>query len=190
MLRNLRLSTARSDASPSDWIQSVLDHDVSQAQIDIDGKSQPQIDVIGGANHQNDSMHSFGQALRRARIRSKLNQDQLGHDIGVSGASVSAWERDKVRPTFENLVALRGVLHTSLDELLFGDRTLAQYAQAHMRMLVGSPSGLREKPSTFDRSEIANRLHEALDRVPDEVARALLVIATAAAGSEAESPTR
>ena len=67
-------------------------------------------------------MHSFGVALRRARAKSKLSQDELGALLGVSGASVSAWERDQAKPTFDNLVGLHAHLRVSLDLLMLGER--------------------------------------------------------------------
>lgn len=65
-------------------------------------------------------MKSFGDRLREARAASGLTQEQLGFAIGVTKASISAWENGRETPSFRVLVDLRDALNRSLDELICG----------------------------------------------------------------------
>lgn len=66
-------------------------------------------------------MQTFGQRLRHARDEARLTQEELGFEVGVSKASVSAWENDRERPSFDNLPKLQAALQCSLDHLIVGD---------------------------------------------------------------------
>jgi len=60
---------------------------------------------------------SFGEALRRARLRKKLTQQALAEQIGVSNAThISKWERNIVAPSFHYQQKLREVLGDFFDE--------------------------------------------------------------------------
>jgi Predicted transcriptional regulators len=65
-------------------------------------------------------MKSFGDRLRAARIATGMTQEQLGFALGVTKASVSAWENGRETPGFRLLPALRKALGRSLDELVCG----------------------------------------------------------------------
>lgn len=73
-------------------------------------------------------MDRFGDRLRNARTMVGLTQEQLGFSVGVSKSSVSAWENNRERPSFQVLPALRQALQGSLDMLVCGD-TSAQELQ-------------------------------------------------------------
>lgn len=66
-------------------------------------------------------MKGFGDRLREARAASGLTQEQLGFAIGVTKASVSAWENGRETPGFRVLLPLRAALDRSLDELICGE---------------------------------------------------------------------
>lgn len=65
-------------------------------------------------------MPDFHQRLRAARKAAGMTQEQLGFQIGVTKASVSAWETGRETPSFRLLPLLREVLGRSLDELICG----------------------------------------------------------------------
>lgn len=65
-------------------------------------------------------MKSFGDRLREARIATGMTQEQLGFALGVTKASVSAWENGRETPSFRVLPDLRNALKRSLDELICG----------------------------------------------------------------------
>ncbi|SDQ24540.1 helix-turn-helix transcriptional regulator [Pseudoxanthomonas sp. CF125] len=65
-------------------------------------------------------MKSFGDRLRAARIAAGLTQEQLGFSVGLTKASVSAWENGRETPSFRVLPELRHALGLSLDELVCG----------------------------------------------------------------------
>lgn len=68
-------------------------------------------------------MKSFGDRLREARSASGLTQEQLGFAIGVTKASISAWENGRETPSFRVLADLRASLNRSLDELICGQES-------------------------------------------------------------------
>jgi transcriptional regulator with XRE-family HTH domain len=65
-------------------------------------------------------MNTFGKTLRRTRLAAGLTQEQLGFEVGVTKASVSAWENGREVPSFAALLGLREVLKVSLDILVDG----------------------------------------------------------------------
>lgn len=65
-------------------------------------------------------MSTFGKTLRRARLAAGLTQEQLGFEVGVTKASVSAWENAREVPSFGALLSLRAALKLSLDTLVDG----------------------------------------------------------------------
>lgn len=66
------------------------------------------------------SMKSFGDRLREARIAAGMTQEQLGFALGVTKASISAWENGREFPGFRLLPELRNTLRRPLDELICG----------------------------------------------------------------------
>lgn len=58
--------------------------------------------------------------LRAARTAVSLTQEQLGHAVGVTKSSVSAWENGRETPSTPLLPLLRKALRISLDELICG----------------------------------------------------------------------
>ncbi len=53
---------------------------------------------------------SFGERLRRARIRNAMIQAELGEKVGVTGAAVSHWETGRVVPTKAQKDKLKNIL--------------------------------------------------------------------------------
>lgn len=75
-------------------------------------------------------MKSFAVRLRQARLAAGLTQEQLGFEVNVTKASISAWENGRETPSFKTLSALSKALGQSLDALVLGDgwpeETIAQ----------------------------------------------------------------
>ncbi|MCH8542311.1 MAG: helix-turn-helix domain-containing protein [Alcanivorax sp.] len=65
-------------------------------------------------------MPGFPERLKSARLRLGMTQEQLGYELNVTKASVSAWENAREAPGFRLLPKLKQVLGVSLDELLCG----------------------------------------------------------------------
>lgn len=63
-------------------------------------------------------MNTFGARLRQARLSCALTQEELALDLGVSKASVSAWETDRDFPRMQHLEPLRMALGVDLDFLI------------------------------------------------------------------------
>src|SRR5690242_6033359 len=55
----------------------------------------------------------IGAAIRRARQRLRMSQEELALKVGASRSAVNAWERDRAWP--RNIVALEEALGISLD---------------------------------------------------------------------------
>ncbi|MBY2478398.1 helix-turn-helix domain-containing protein [Clostridioides difficile] len=62
---------------------------------------------------------NFGENLRRLRKERNLSQEQLSEMLNVSRQAISKWESNKTYPDIENLMLLRNIFNTMLDDLLF-----------------------------------------------------------------------
>lgn len=65
-------------------------------------------------------MAGFPERLRAIRQQLNLTQEQLGEELHVSKASISAWENGREAPSFRLLPRIRSVLGVPLDELICG----------------------------------------------------------------------
>ena len=60
----------------------------------------------------------FSQRLRELRLKNNLRQEQVATIIGVNPNAISTYENNTRRPSFETLVRLAMLYHTSTDYLL------------------------------------------------------------------------
>ena len=63
-------------------------------------------------------MQYFGKKLKKIREDKEMSQTELGKKIGVSGSTISAYEKSRKLPTIETLKKLCLVLEISSDYLL------------------------------------------------------------------------
>ena len=61
---------------------------------------------------------SFGESLRRSRMRRGFSQQQLANKLGVERSTVSNWEADRRIPDIDMIARLAEYLEISSDELL------------------------------------------------------------------------
>ncbi|WP_084164635.1 helix-turn-helix domain-containing protein [Skermanella stibiiresistens] len=64
-----------------------------------------------------DPLKTFGSALRRARERVGLSQEDLAHRAGVSVGYLSQLENGRRNPSLLLVLALCGALNTELTEM-------------------------------------------------------------------------
>lgn len=62
-----------------------------------------------------------GFKLKMKRMEKKMSQDQLGKPIGVTGQTISLYERGKVLPRPENMKKIASILNSSVEELFFNE---------------------------------------------------------------------
>ena len=67
-----------------------------------------------------------GARIREARTRVGLTQAGLARTLGVSAHAVWSWERGRMKPNHEHLVALASHCEVSTDWLLGRDAVLAE----------------------------------------------------------------
>ncbi len=63
-------------------------------------------------------MESFGARIAELRRRNNLKQHDLGVLVGVSGSTISGYERDLAEPNIDCIIKLASVFRLSTDELL------------------------------------------------------------------------
>ncbi len=63
-------------------------------------------------------MESFGAKIAELRRRNNLKQHDLGVLVGVSGSTISCYERDLAEPNIDCIIKLAYVFRLSTDELL------------------------------------------------------------------------
>lgn len=61
---------------------------------------------------------TFGENLRRFRIKQLLTQKEVANILKISRQSISKWETNQALPTLDLLVPLTTVLNGTLDDLL------------------------------------------------------------------------
>lgn len=67
-------------------------------------------------------MQGFGKRLRHLRRAHLLTQAELADACGVKKQTICKYEKGQIMPAIEPLLAMSGVLETSTDWLLKGDR--------------------------------------------------------------------
>lgn len=63
-------------------------------------------------------------ALKAARQRANLSQQDVADELHISRQSISKWETGKTLPDIENLIRLSTLFDLSLDDLIKGDTTM------------------------------------------------------------------
>ena len=63
-------------------------------------------------------MQYFGKRLRKLREDKKISQTDLGRRVGVSGSTISAYEKSRKLPALDTLKNICSVLDISSDYLL------------------------------------------------------------------------
>lgn len=107
-------------------------------------------------------MAGFPERFKAARLRLGLTQEQLGFELDLTKASVSAWENGREAPSFRLLPQIRAILEVSLDELICGDQAARDSA---------APGA---EPGISTRSEAEVQLLKAYRRLPARRRKALL----------------
>ena len=68
----------------------------------------------------------IGKKLKEARMETKLTQEQVAEEIGVSRQSISNWENEKSLPDIISVIKLSDLYNVSLDTLLKGDKDMME----------------------------------------------------------------
>lgn len=63
---------------------------------------------------------NFGEQIKSIRRELNLTQEQLSQKLNVSRQAISNWENNRNLPDIEMLIAIAGVFHISLDQLILG----------------------------------------------------------------------
>ena len=65
-----------------------------------------------------DAIGQLGRAIKNARVKNGLSQEQLAELLGVSPSHIKHMESGLRKPSVENLFQLVRILHFSLDALI------------------------------------------------------------------------
>lgn len=71
----------------------------------------------------------IGKKLKNARIEAGLTQEKAAEKIDVSRQTISNWENEKSYPDIISVIALSDLYSVSLDELLKGDKKMAEHLE-------------------------------------------------------------
>jgi len=66
------------------------------------------------------SLNTLGERIKAVRITWAWSQEEMAEALRVDQASISFWERDKIKPSGSPLVALSALFRTSVDALEHG----------------------------------------------------------------------
>ncbi len=90
-------------------------------------------------------MKTFGGRLRALRDSRNWSQEKLGFELGVTKATISKWESDKLKPGLDTLLKIKRLFANQAISLDFlgDDRTPRQQPAAASRMMesVGAQEG-------------------------------------------------
>ena len=84
---------------------------------------------------------SFGERMRRGRIQNAWTQAELAEKVGVTGATISNWEKEKTAPSKEQKDHIRKILG-----IKYGGKTASASAESANRT---TASAAVEAPSAF-----------------------------------------
>ncbi len=68
----------------------------------------------------NSSLNTLGERIKAVRTSWGWSQEEMAETLRVDQASISFWERDKIKPSGSAMVALSALFRTSLDSLESG----------------------------------------------------------------------
>lgn len=87
----------------------------------------------------------LGNAIRNARIKSGLSQEELSELVGITPTHLKHIESEHRKPSIEVLFRLVQMLHISLDNILFykGDLRLAKIQEIENLLSVCSEKDLQ-----------------------------------------------
>lgn len=97
--------------SPATLSAAQLRSDDHGPRRDVEARDSGDGDTAG-------QMGQLGSRLRRLRIAKGLSQSYVAEQLGVSGPSISGWEKGRARPKHDRLEALADLLGISLSQLL------------------------------------------------------------------------
>ena len=66
----------------------------------------------------------IGDNIKFYRKKNQLTQDDIAEACNVTRQAVSKWENGESLPTVDNLYALSRLLHTSVDDILIGEKEM------------------------------------------------------------------
>ena len=96
----------------------------------------------------------IGKFIASCRKEQGMTQAVLAEAMGVSSQAVSKWETGKAMPDSGSMLALCGLLHISVNELLSGERIMAEsYDQRAEEMLLAMRREMEEKDRQLLRLE-------------------------------------
>ena len=64
---------------------------------------------------------NLGENLKNLRKENNLSQEQLAEKLNISRQAISKWESGKAYPDIDNLILLRNIFNTTLDNLVIGN---------------------------------------------------------------------
>lgn len=68
----------------------------------------------------------FGENFKKLRLEANKTQKQVAEELGISQSNISDWENDISRPEYENLLKLKDIYDTTLDDLLKGKESFRE----------------------------------------------------------------
>lgn len=61
---------------------------------------------------------NLGENLKKLRKEYNLSQEQLAEKLNISRQAISKWESGKAYPDIDNLILLRDIFNTTIDDLV------------------------------------------------------------------------
>jgi len=75
----------------------------------------------GATESESPALSTLGERIKAVRGAWRWSQEEMAETLRVDQASISFWERGKIRPSGSALVAMAALFRTSIDALEKGD---------------------------------------------------------------------
>lgn len=62
----------------------------------------------------------IGENIKKARLSREISQEILAERVGVSRATISAWESERNEPNIGMAIKISEVLHCDINEIAYG----------------------------------------------------------------------
>lgn len=95
----------------------------------------------------------IAQRLAEMRREKGFSQEELANLLGLSRQAVSKWERGESAPDMANLIALADLYEVTLDELIRGEASAVQAADADAATKAAAPDKVDVTINTFINDE-------------------------------------
>ncbi|MEW9700393.1 helix-turn-helix domain-containing protein [Paenibacillus sp. SI8] len=109
-------------------------------------------------------METIGQRIKYLRDSFKLSQQQVAEKTGISRGNISNYEKDRVSPAADTIIAICAYFHVSADWLLTGKETVTEDPGTR-ESLAGNTADVIDLSGELDKKAVYMKTTEEEERL-------------------------